>query len=68
MDDVQLKALLDEAITYRNPRDVEDKSDTFKVSWKHIFYNCENSSFSSCPSLTIGLSWSGYGLHCVTNL
>ena len=38
MDDIALKALLDEAITYRNPRDVEDKSDTFKVSWKHIFF------------------------------
>lgn len=39
MDDIALKALLDEAITYRNPRDVEDKSDTFKVSWKHIFFD-----------------------------
>lgn len=29
--DVQLKALLDEAITYKTPKDRENKSETFKV-------------------------------------
>lgn len=32
MDEKELKNLLDEAITYKNPRDANDKSDTFKVS------------------------------------
>lgn len=54
MDDIELKALLDEAITYRNPRDVEDKSDTFKVSWKHIFFIIENSFSFICSH---SLSW-----------
>jgi hypothetical protein len=32
LDDGQLKALLDEAITYKRPKDREGKSDLFKVS------------------------------------
>lgn len=32
MDEGQLKALLDEAITYKNPKDREGKSELFKVS------------------------------------
>jgi hypothetical protein len=31
-DENQLKSLLDEAMDYKNPRDANDKSDTFKVS------------------------------------
>lgn len=31
MSDTQLKDLLDEAITYKNPKDRETKSDRFKV-------------------------------------
>jgi hypothetical protein len=31
MDEKELKHLLDEAITFRNPRDANDKSETFKV-------------------------------------
>lgn len=31
MDEGQLKALLDEAITYKNPKDREGKSELFKV-------------------------------------
>lgn len=31
-DDGQLKALLDEAITYKTPKDREHKSEAFKVS------------------------------------
>lgn len=30
--DLQLKALLDEAITYKNRKDLAHKSETFKVS------------------------------------
>lgn len=30
--DKQLKALLDEAMTYKNPKDLAHKSETFKVS------------------------------------
>jgi hypothetical protein len=32
LDDGQLKALLDEAITYKRPKDREGKSDLFRVS------------------------------------
>lgn len=37
LDDGQLKALLDEAINYKNPRDREGKSDIFKVS-VYLYY------------------------------
>lgn len=30
--DLQLKALLDEAMTYKNPKDLAHKSEVFKVS------------------------------------
>lgn len=36
MDEKELKHLLDEAITFRNPRDANEKSETFKVSNKII--------------------------------
>lgn len=32
MDENDLKNLLDEALTYKNPRDANEKSETFKVS------------------------------------
>lgn len=32
LNETQLKSLLDEAMDYKNPRDANDKSDTFKVS------------------------------------
>lgn len=32
LDETQLKSLLDEAMDYKNPRDANDKSATFKVS------------------------------------
>ena len=32
MDEKDLKNLLDEALTYKNPRDANEKSETFKVS------------------------------------
>lgn len=34
MSDKQLKALLDEAMTYKNPKDLAHKSETFKVSYE----------------------------------
>lgn len=39
MDEKELKNLLDEAITYKNPRDANDKSDTFKVSFQFYFFH-----------------------------
>lgn len=36
-DDTKLKELLDEAYSYKNPRDKENKSKTFLVS-KYILY------------------------------
>ena len=33
LDDGQLKALLDEAITYKRPKDREGKSDLFRVRY-----------------------------------
>ena len=36
MDEKELKNLLDEAITYKNPRDANDKSDTFKVIYLYF--------------------------------
>lgn len=37
LDDGQLKALLDEAITYKRPKDREGKSDLFRVSDSSCF-------------------------------
>lgn len=34
LSDKQLKALLDEAMTYKNPKDLAHKSETFKVSYE----------------------------------
>jgi len=36
LDDGQLKALLDEAITYKRPKDREGKSDLFRVSPRSV--------------------------------
>jgi hypothetical protein len=36
LDDGQLKALLDEAITYKRPKDREGKSDLFRVSPRFV--------------------------------
>lgn len=38
LDDGQLRALLDEAITYKCPKDREGKSSLFKVGAKHTLY------------------------------
>jgi hypothetical protein len=37
LDDGQLKALLDEAITYKRPKDREGKSDLFRVSESKVY-------------------------------
>lgn len=43
MDENDLKNLLDEALTYKNPRDANEKSETFKVSSLIAsFYVCQN--------------------------
>lgn len=39
MDDTQLRELLEEAITYKNPCDIGNKSDYFKVDFKFIVIN-----------------------------
>lgn len=36
LDDGQLKALLDEAITYKSPKDRKGKSELFNVSVKQM--------------------------------
>lgn len=38
LNDNDLKSLLDEAMNYKNPQDILNKSETFKVSWNIASY------------------------------
>ncbi|XP_049941284.1 mucin-19-like isoform X1 [Schistocerca serialis cubense] len=54
LDDGQLKALLDEAITYKCPKDREGKSDLFRELLQEVEADESDSRRSGCTSVTSG--------------